>query len=71
MSGREGGPLLGLDGGLRLKTGKEAVFFSFFNSYLLFKQTNKFEFKPRFESKHPKQCTGMNATLNSYISLIN
>jgi hypothetical protein len=30
-----------------------ALFF-FLNSYFLLKQTNKFEFKTRLESKHPK-----------------
>jgi hypothetical protein len=32
-------------------------------------QTN--EFKQEFEFKHSKQCTGMYATVNSYISLFN
>jgi hypothetical protein len=35
--------------------------FFFFFCFLL-RQTNQFEFKSRFESKHPKQCNGMNAT---------
>jgi hypothetical protein len=32
-------------------------------------QTN--EFKQEFEFKHSKQCTSMDATGNSYISLLN
>jgi hypothetical protein len=52
--------------------GKGGCFLFFSNSYSLYKQANQFEFKPGFESKHSKkQCSSMNATVNSYISLIN
>jgi hypothetical protein len=54
----------------QLGCGRFALSFFISNSYFqiyLNKQTN-FEFKPRFESKHPKkQCTSMHATVNSYI----
>jgi hypothetical protein len=36
-----------------------------------FKTSKQFEFKPRFEFNHSKQCTSMYAKVNSYISLIN
>jgi hypothetical protein len=39
--------------------GLGGVVFSFF---FLLRQTIQFEFKSRFESKHPKQCNGMSAT---------
>jgi hypothetical protein len=55
-SGRESGPLLGQEGGLRLKreVGKVCFFLSFFKFLFLFKTSKQFEFKPRFESKLSK-----------------
>jgi hypothetical protein len=62
---KEGGLLRGWAGkekGERREKGK---------GFQISKSTQANEFKPRFESKHQKQCTSMNATVNSYISLIN
>jgi hypothetical protein len=39
--------------------------------FKIFKLTQENEFKQSFEFKHSKQCTGMYAIGNSYISLLN
>jgi hypothetical protein len=67
--GRVGGPLADFARWAAATTGLGLVFsFLFFLAFQ--NQLNKqssFEFKPRFESNTQKQCTSMNATVNSYI----
>jgi hypothetical protein len=69
MLGRGAG--VGLRQELGHKGGGEGLLFSFFLMLFPFKTNKQFEFKSRFESNTQKQCTGMNATVNSYISLSN
>jgi hypothetical protein len=50
----------------------KGVVFSFLsNSISFLKQTNNLNSNQDLNPNTQKQCTGMNATVNSYISLIN
>jgi hypothetical protein len=60
---RPAGESLGCTAGLRRSWAQNR------NSFYFYKNNQTHEFKHEFEFKHEKQCYGMYATVNSYISL--